>query len=345
METGNEIGHPIKIASRRSGLTPHVIRVWEKRYRAVEPSRTPTNRRLYTDADIERLRLLHEAISSGHSIGQIANLPADALTSLSDFGRDGALPPAKNGEENPIAPSTSGTAAMEQTDDSRPASSAEWQGPQSCVESCIEALHRFDAMGIERQLARASVHLDQLRLFAGVIEPLMHRIGELWRDGHLRIADEHLASAVVRSFVESMRAAFPASPASPHIVVTTPSGQLHEIGALMVSSQAAREGWQVTYLGPNLPAEEIARAAQQRRALAVGLSLVYPEDDPHLGGELVRLKRCLPEGTALLVGGRAAFGYRDLLERIDAVHLPDLSTLRTELEKLRTPREVNHEAA
>jgi MerR family transcriptional regulator, light-induced transcriptional regulator len=334
----SEIGHLIKIASRRSGLSPHVIRVWEKRYGAVAPSRTPTNRRLYTDADIERLQLLHQAISSGYSIGRIANLPAAELASLSDFQRVG-----HSAEKSVESPTPGGIS--EESDISPPISDVEWQGSENCVESCIEALRRFDAIDIERQLARASVHLDQLQLFAAVIEPLMHRIGALWRDGHLRIADEHLASAVVRSFVDSMRAAFPASPASPHIVVTTPSGQLHEIGALMVSSQAAREGWQVTYLGPNLPAQEIARAAQQKRVLAVGLSLVYPEDDPHLGGELVRLKRCLPKDIALLVGGRAAFGYRDLLERIGATHLPDLSTLRTELEKLRTPREIDYEAA
>ena len=57
---------------------------------------------------------------------------------------------------------------------------------------------------------------------------------------------------------------------------------------------AANLGWQVTYLGASLPAAEIAGAAQQRRARAVALSLVYPEDDPRLAGELTRLRESLP---------------------------------------------------
>ena len=61
--------HPIKVVSRRTGLTPHVIRAWEKRYHAVTPKRTRTNRRVYTDEDVERLLLLRRATLAGRSIG------------------------------------------------------------------------------------------------------------------------------------------------------------------------------------------------------------------------------------------------------------------------------------
>ena len=78
----HEQGHPIRVVARRTGLTSHVIRVWEKRYGAVSPLRTPTNRRLYSDRDVERLQLLHRAILAGHSIGQIAQLPNERLRAL-----------------------------------------------------------------------------------------------------------------------------------------------------------------------------------------------------------------------------------------------------------------------
>lgn len=349
-----EIGHPIKVASRRSGLTSHVIRVWEKRYSAVSPTRTASNRRLYTDADIEHLRLLHEAISAGHSIGQIASLADADLLSLikSEKKLDSTSQPTPpigsngahtvrlgahggNGKTRPAPP------IPDPPQNDSPYHLQEGEivsptvDPAIYVERCLDAVQRFDADGLERELARASVPLSQLRLFEEVVEPLMYRIGNMWRDGHLRIADEHLAAAVVRRFVDSLRAAFPAPPSSPHIIATTPVGQLHEIGALVVSAQAAREGWRVTYLGSNLPAQEIARAAHQNRAPAVALSLAYPEDDPHLGGELVKLRRCLPEETALLVGGRAAGRQREVLQRIGATYLPDLSALRETLAELR----------
>jgi DNA-binding transcriptional MerR regulator/methylmalonyl-CoA mutase cobalamin-binding subunit len=312
-----EIGHPIKVAARRSGLTPHAIRVWEKRYGAVEPNRTTSNRRLYSEADIERLRLLRQATASGHSIGQIATLPGPALASL-------VRAEAAAGGRGPA----------DQEEEAREAG-ADQKDSREYVERCLAAIQRFDAAGLEQELVTAAVHLSQPGLLEEVIEPLMHRIGAMWRDGQLRIADEHLASAAIRSFVDSLRAAFPASPSSPRIIVTTPAGQLHEIGALMVSAQAAREGWHTTYLGASLPAREIARAAHQQRARAVALSLVYPEDDPRLGSELVRLRRGLPEDTALLVGGRAAARHQDLLERIGAVHLPTLSSLGPALAELR----------
>src|SRR5690348_3173135 len=74
--------YSIKAAARMTGISVHLLRMWEKRYRAVSPSRTGTNRRLYTDADIERLTLLRMATSQGHSIGNIAGLPVRQLQKL-----------------------------------------------------------------------------------------------------------------------------------------------------------------------------------------------------------------------------------------------------------------------
>ena len=76
------LSHPIKIAVHRTGLNSHTIRIWEKRYGAVTPARSATNRRLYSDADITRLQLLQQATQSGHSIGQIARMPDASLRQL-----------------------------------------------------------------------------------------------------------------------------------------------------------------------------------------------------------------------------------------------------------------------
>ncbi|MBT8386872.1 MAG: MerR family transcriptional regulator, partial [Ignavibacteria bacterium] len=64
--------YPIKVVSQMTGLSAFVIRAWEKRYDAVTPARTETNRRLYSEDDIEKLRLLNEAVNKGHNIGGIA---------------------------------------------------------------------------------------------------------------------------------------------------------------------------------------------------------------------------------------------------------------------------------
>ena len=67
-------GHSIKIVAQRTGLSSHVIRVWERRYDAVSPRRTETNRRLYSDGDIERLKLLGEATEIGHTLAVRRNM-------------------------------------------------------------------------------------------------------------------------------------------------------------------------------------------------------------------------------------------------------------------------------
>jgi DNA-binding transcriptional MerR regulator/methylmalonyl-CoA mutase cobalamin-binding subunit len=307
-------GYPIKVAVKRTGLSPHVIRVWEKRYGAVIPQRTATNRRLYTDADITRLRLLRQATLAGHSIGTIATLPTPDLRKL--VAVDQAIEPPQPARPQP-AP---GNAAV-----------------HTHLETCIAAAEQLDATELEAALMRARVALSQPVFIEQLIVPLMHRIGDLWREGTFRIVHEHVASAVVRTILGSLLTLGASNGhAVPAIVVATPVGQRHEIGALLVASTAASEGWQVTYLGVNLPAEEIAAAAQQKHARAVALSIVHPADDPRLEHELTNLRRFLPSETSLIVGGRASEGYHDTLEAIGAVWLADMPSLRGHLERLRT---------
>jgi methanogenic corrinoid protein MtbC1 len=121
------------------------------------------------------------------------------------------------------------------------------------------------------------------------------------------------------------------------MVVTTPSSQHHELGALIVAAIARIEGWNTVYLGPNLPAEEIAAAAKQRRARAVALSVTFPGDDPQLPTELRRLARSLEGDVTLLVGGSSAECYRRVLAEIRATVLDDLSDLRGFLRAARMP--------
>jgi methylmalonyl-CoA mutase cobalamin-binding subunit len=203
---------------------------------------------------------------------------------------------------------------------------------------CLAAAHRLDAADLEAQIERASVVLSRHNLLEKLLVPLLHRIGDLWTEGTLRPAHEHLVSAVIRSFLGSLRGAHSAAGGGPHLVVTTPARQHHELGALIVAATATSEGWQVTYLGPDLPPEEIAAAAFQAGALAVALSITYPPDDPLLAEDLKRLRRLLGPGTALLVGGRSAAAYEATLKEIGALHSEDLTRLRKELEALRARR-------
>lgn len=306
-------GHPIQVIVRRTGLSPHVIRVWEKRYGAVKPTRTPTNRRRYSDTDIERLLLLQRAKNTGRSIGQIAHLPIDTLRDLVHDDEYASVPP---------------TAPTRPTTESLP---TQWH-----LDASLAAVERLDATELEVVLMRARVALSQPAFIEQLIAPMMETIGNLWRDGSLRIMHEHLASAVVRTFMGNLKNGSDMPASTPKLIVTTPLGQWHEIGALIVASTAAAEGWHVTYLGPNLPAEEIAAAVQYQCARAVALSLVHPADDPRMHQELTTLRRYVERNVALLVGGRGIAGYHETLDTIEAVRLNDMQQLRMHLQTLRS---------
>jgi len=301
--------HAINAVVRRTGLTADVIRVWEKRFSAVEPERTATNRRLYSDEQVERLELLRDAIKTGQSIGIVAKLPTETLRQMV------AVAPAV---ESPAQPRTS-----------RPPEASR------LFDAAVDAVRALDARALEQVLRRADVILGTQGMLQRVAAPLAQALGSLWRDGTITAAHEHFATAVLRTYLTTTAQSFAASGNEPVLVVATPSGQLHELGALLAAAAAANVGWQVIYVGASLPAPEIAGAAQQLHAQAVALSLVYPEDDSRLKGELVRLRELLPADTKLIAGGRGITAYRATLEKIGAVQAHDLNQLLSALDAFR----------
>ena len=170
------------------------------------------------------------------------------------------------------------------------------------------------------------------------IGALAWKLGELWREGEILAAHEHFATSVIRNFLGRNSKPFTTNSNAPVLVVTTPAGQLHELGAVMVAAAAGDLGWRVVYLGPSLPAADISAAATQNQARAVALSIVYPEDDPNLPAELENLRKYLPAETHIIAGGRAAAAYEATLTRIGSTRATRLKELYTALDALRVSR-------
>jgi len=257
-----------------------VLRVWERRYGAVKPKRGANGQRVYTDADLERLRLLHAASRAGRSIGQIATLPNKALTAM--VGDDAAA----RAELATVATESTDVAAM--------------------VDVAISLTQSLQGIQLDDHLRRASAALGFPEFLAHVALPLLRRVGDEWHAGRLTPAQEHLASAVVQDiFMERMRAFSPHAD-SPRLLVATPAGERHAIGAALVGAAAAVDGWSVIYLGADLPAAEIANAAIARRVSAVALSVVYVENRERVLRELRELRSLLPGEIVLVIGGSGA---------------------------------------
>ncbi|MFH2000038.1 MAG: MerR family transcriptional regulator [Planctomycetota bacterium] len=315
--------YSIKAASVSTGLSPHVIRVWEKRYGAVNPERTKTNRRQYGEEDIERLLLLRRVTEAGHKIGQVANLPDEELNRLLGLRGLGPSPAKMTRGVNELVDGTT--------------------RHSDYLAELMDAVMRFDEAAFQESLSRAAVAMGRMLLLEEIVIPLIRRVDDMWNRGTLRIAHEHMVTAMLRSFLNGLDGTSHLPPNAPRLVITTPSGQVHELGALITASSAVMAGWNAIYLGADLPAEEICAVVIRNRASAVALSLVYPTDDPRIVGELRKLKKRLPGHVEIIVGGRALPSYLDVLHEINAKIITDMKTFCRHLEDLCVDKAVGRE--
>jgi methanogenic corrinoid protein MtbC1 len=206
--------------------------------------------------------------------------------------------------------------------------------PASLLNKALAAIKSFNAAGLEQILNRASSELSRPAFLRQTVAPLIEQIGVHWESGQIEAIQEHLATAVIRTFLGNLLRTKASGKNTPRIVITTPPAELHELGALLAAATADYQGWDAIYLGPSLPSDAIARAVRLSRARAVGLSLVYPERPYGLEAELKKLRLLLPREVVLFTGGRAVPAYRSVLNEIEAIQSQDLSAFCLSLDSL-----------
>ena len=268
--------YPLRAVIRRTGLTADVIRAWERRYGAVSPARSEGGQRLYSESDVMRLALLRKATSDGHSIGAIARLDSSALEALAARGRADSVRPDDDGSRSTLL-----------------------------IAEAIAAIESMDQGALEGILKRAVLSLGATRFIDSIAATLLTQVGDRWHAGTLAPFHEHLASDTVRRVLAWVSDAYESERRAPCVVVATPAGELHELGAMIVAAAASEESWRVVYLGASLPAADIAAAARAVGADVVALSLVYGNGEGTTR-EIRETARALPDGVALVVGGAAA---------------------------------------
>jgi DNA-binding transcriptional MerR regulator/methylmalonyl-CoA mutase cobalamin-binding subunit len=264
----------IKAVSQATGLTVETLRAWERRYEVVRPSRDSSGRRTYSAADVARLRLLRTATELGHTISRLAGLPDDELAKLvADSGGQARPGPTRG---------------------------------QSYVERAIDATEHSDPSGVEEVLTSAVALLPPNEVVNTVLVPLVREVGERWHRGEVSIAQEHMVTDIVRRLIISVSRGYLRSDTGPCLVLSTLSGERHELGILMCSWLAATRRFRTHYLGVDVPPEELARFALEVDARAVLVSLVMPENEVPALDQLRALADQLRGRCEVWVGGFAA---------------------------------------
>ncbi len=260
--------YTIRDLEKLSGIKAHTIRIWELRYNLIEPGRTETNIRRYSDEDLKRLINVSILNQNGYKISKIALMKEDEISALA--AELSASNPSLNTRiENLIA-------AMLELDESRFFASLDHATAENGFEFTVEQL----------------------------IFPFLERIGQLWLAGSIYPAQEHFISSLIR---QKMIAAidremsFPVLP-DQRMVFFLSEGETHELGLLYYSYLARKSGLEVIYLGASVPHIDLVKLSQIKPFNYLFTSFITAIGMDALTQRIGELHRDFP-GTTILVSG------------------------------------------
>ncbi len=289
----------IKAVSRLVGLLPVTLRAWERRYGLPQPDRGEQGYRLYSEHDVRTLRWLKAQIESGLNIGRAV----EYLTELRASGYD---------------------PAVEQFYQTQPAIRQPINGSSPSLpllgSQLLEVLLHFNettALEIMRR-AFALYAVDQVLM--ELVQPTLIAVGDAWHRGELPIAVEHYATQFCMQHLLSMLAAA-APPSHPGtIVAACAPGEMHQIGLLMLVVMMRWRGWEVKYLGPDLPLERLEEALRPLHPQILMFSANRAETAERLVG-LPAVLQNFPQPHPLVVLGGQAFQSMRLPDSVPAIYL------------------------
>ena len=267
--------------SRRVGVTPDVLRAWERRYGLLRPHRSRAGQRLYTAADEARVRRMLGHMESGYSPAVAARLAAQAPPRPAPPGAPAA---------RASAPSAPGAG---------PADAADLPGLADALRA---ALHGLDEAGAEAVLDRLLAAFALDTVLRDVVLPFLRDLGEQWARGRVTVGQEHFATAVIAGRLHALARGWDAG-VGPRAVLACPSDERHELGLLCFALALRGRGWRVCYLGADTPADAIASVAGQLDAELIVLGAVRAEP---LVAAIPRLAPLAAADRRLCVGGRGA---------------------------------------
>lgn len=216
--------YTIRDIEKLSGIKAHTIRIWEKRYNILEPDRTESNIRMYSDDELRRILNIAILNNSGVKISHIANLSDDEL-----HQRIISLKNISGSDETFIDRMIVSMVEMKEADFSK------------ILSECIE----------QKGLIKSVLY---------VIYPFLEKIGVLWQTGTINPAQEHFVSNIIRQklIVECDKVGLPDQPKATFILFL-PVDELHEIGLLFYNYVLRSRGYATVYLGQSVPFDDLEK--------------------------------------------------------------------------------------
>ena len=215
--------YSIRELEKLSGIKAHTIRIWEKRYKLIEPHRTNTNIRYYTDANLKKILNVAGLNRQGMKISHIAM--------LSDLELKEA-----------IMRETSTTTSHE-----------------TVVDSLVVAMIDLDPYRLDSIIEKSISKIGFQKTVTDVLYPFLHKIGVLWQSEEVNPAQEHLVSSLIRQKIIAATDKLPKTfnPKGKKFLLTLPEGEWHEVALLFAQYLVKEANHEVIYLGQSVPYSDI----------------------------------------------------------------------------------------
>ena len=255
-----------------------MIRVWERRFGLLQPTRGANRYRNYSDEDVALLRYLKEQLDAGASIGALAQL-----------GREELMTRVRNAA--PRATLVDNTF-------------------NRLLQELVSALHPFDRVTFEKRLNGAVAVVPFEEALHGILLPLQEQVGQLWHDGQVNVAIEHYVTKQIQQKVFSAMNQLPVAEFGVKVVVACPPGEEHDIAALTVAYRCRLRGCRVYYLGANVPIPALTNLCRNVSPDLTILSFPVALPDRVAAEVIQALADGVKPVSTLLAGGHGALALR-----------------------------------
>lgn len=266
------MSYRIKTVSERTGIPKNTLIAWERRYSIVQPERTASGYRVYSDADIELLHKIKSLVDQGYKISEACALVRKAQQ-----------------RQGPVSGQVS----------------ADGDGLDDLRARLLDRLVEYDRQGADRVVQRLLL-VPYETAATRVYFPLLEEVGDRWEKGNLSIAQEHFATSFCRQQLLMMiHAVQTDSPTAPEVVCAAAAGELHELGLLGLALRLSLSGVRVTYLGADVPVSELVKVVKNRKPVGVCVSMVFERTTDSIEAYAETLRELLPKDVHCAIGGRA----------------------------------------
>lgn len=278
-----------------TGVPEPTLRAWERRYGIPSPVRTASGYRLYGPREIGEVREMRRLCEGGLAAAEAATLVR--------------------------AKAEAAVVAAEPASPAPPAPTFPTDGYAAAVEALLDAVARFDDDALDETLRRVMFLGTPLMVLERVLRPALHSIGAMWEAGEISVAQEHLASHRIGTFMRESLRFSPGANAQDRVLLACFADDEHELGMVGVAMRLSEWGLRPVILGARTPPSAIAAAVNALSPRLVALSITIAPDDARLR-ELCRDYARACGSVPWLVGGAAASSVAAHVEGNGGVLVP-----------------------